>query len=103
MAPRHPAMQASEQPGRSFFWPGLLFLLPMAVLACAGFVALRQDRTLARHEATEKAQSLANQLADVFWTRLFDRAALVESKAHSFRINDGGDLIYPPPAALLPI
>ena len=34
-------------------------MLPVAVLAAVGLLALRQDRQLVRHEATERAQALA--------------------------------------------
>ena len=89
--------------GRSFFWQGLLILLPVLVLASAGFLSLRQDRILARHEAVEKAQTLADQIADVIWTRLFRQDALTTFERHAFRVDASGKLIFPPPAGSVPV
>ena len=86
-----------------FFWQGVLILLPVAVLAGAGFFSLRQDHVLARLEAREKAQALAEDCARVLWAKLTDPASVQEFKEHSFRIDAKGRLVFPPPGASLPV
>src|SRR5262250_2639019 len=93
---RHASMNSTFPAGRRFFWQGLLILLPVLALAVAGFLSLRQDRILARHEAVDKAQAAADQIADVFWQRLFRPDALKEFKEHAFRIDEDGHLLFPP-------
>ena len=53
----HASRRTRRQP--RFLWQGLLIMLPVAVLAAVGLLALRQDRQLVRHEAAERAQALA--------------------------------------------
>jgi hypothetical protein len=60
-------MRASRASQPSFFWQGLLIVLPVVVLAGAGLFSLRQDQAMARREATEKAQAFADQFADILW------------------------------------
>src|SRR5262245_2363594 len=88
--------------GRSFFWHGVLILLPVVVLASAGFLSLRQDRILARHEAVEKAQALAEQIADTVWKRIFRADAPLDFPEHSFRVDAEGRLLFPPAAPISP-
>jgi signal transduction histidine kinase len=45
-----------------FLWRGLLIVLPALVMALFGFVSLRQDRLLVRHQAAEEAEQLAADL-----------------------------------------
>ena len=92
---------APRQP--RFFWQGVLILLPVAVLAGAGFFSLRQDRVLARLEAREKAQSLAEDCARVLWAKLTDPSSVNEFKEHTFRLDAAGRLVFPPPGAALPV
>ncbi len=92
----------AQRPPR-FFWQGVLILLPVAVLAGAGFLSLRQDRVLARLEAREKAQALAEDGARVLWSKLTDPSSVQEFKEHSFRIDAEGRLVFPPPGASLPV
>src|ERR1700677_2502912 len=47
----------------TFFWQGLLILLPMVGLACFGLYSLREDRLLAEEEARESGEILAQRLA----------------------------------------
>jgi signal transduction histidine kinase len=94
-------MKTSRQPPR-FFWQGVLIVLPVVVLAVVGFTALRQDKILAQHEATEKAQSLADEIARVLWSKLTARSSLDQFKEHSFRLDARGQPIFPPPAPELP-
>jgi signal transduction histidine kinase len=47
----------------TFFWQGVLILLPVAALALCGLFSLRQDRLLAEQEAKQLGTSLAERLA----------------------------------------
>jgi signal transduction histidine kinase len=80
----------------------VLILLPVVLLAGAGFISLRQDRALAQHEAREKAQTYADELAGALWLRLTDKAAVDQFKGHAFQIDTQGHLLFPPPAAAIP-
>ena len=46
----------------TFFWQGLLILMPVAVLAGLGLLSLRQDRRLAEQDAQDRARELLRQL-----------------------------------------
>src|SRR5438874_12177266 len=83
----------------SFFWQGLLIVLPVDVLAAVGLFSLRQDKILAQHEATERAQAIADQMAQAIWT---DLTSPRESNPDSFQIDRAGQLIFPPPFSPLP-
>jgi signal transduction histidine kinase len=48
-----------------FLWRGLLIVLPALAMAGFGFVSLRQDRLLARHQAAEEADKLAVELVEL--------------------------------------
>jgi hypothetical protein len=95
-------MKTPRQHPPRFFWQGVLILLPVVALAAAGLVSLWQDKALAQHEARERAQAHADDIAGVLWSRLTDRAALDEFKDHTFRLDASGQLVFPPPAAGLP-
>jgi hypothetical protein len=45
-----------------FLWQALLILLPVVALAIVGALSLRRDRILAQHEATQRAQGIADDL-----------------------------------------
>src|SRR5260370_36748738 len=81
----------------TFLWQGLLILLPALVLAAVGFFSLRQAKPLAQRDAAEKAQAIADELAQKLW------AALAEQKDDQrFRyseISTPGELVRPPPCA----
>src|SRR5690349_11244810 len=101
---RHPnTMKPSRQRQPTFFWQGVLIVLPVVVLAGAAFVSLRQDRILARHEATERAETLAQLAADAIWAKLNARESLDQFKDHTFRVDADGKLTFPPPAPALPV
>jgi signal transduction histidine kinase len=59
----------------SFFWQGVLIILPVAILALAGVFSLRQDAILAEAEARRKAGEVADALVPLllreFDTRTF--------------------------------
>ena len=86
-----------------FFWQGVLILLPVIVLAGAGAISIRQDRVFARHEAVERAQTLSEEMADALWTKLTESDALERFRQHTFRVDDSGNLLFPPPAPELPV
>ncbi|MCL4178794.1 MAG: HAMP domain-containing histidine kinase [Verrucomicrobia bacterium] len=45
-----------------FLWRGLLIVLPALAMAGFGFVSLRQDRLLVRHQAAEQAEKIVAEL-----------------------------------------
>lgn len=53
--------QAKTKP--TFFWQGLLIVLPVLFLAVVGFISLRQDKLLAEREAQTQAKQLAERIA----------------------------------------
>src|SRR2546423_1767194 len=83
----------------TFFWQGLLIILPILVLAGLGTISLRQDRILAQHEATEQAQAIADQFVQSIWTGL--TGARDESRP-AFKIDWQGGLLFPPPFSKVP-
>ena len=85
-----------------FLWRGLLIILPVVVLAAAGFVSLRQDRRLVEHEAIERAQDLADGLVPGLWHTLMITR---ESELPAFTIGASGDTSFPPsfPPVLSPL
>src|SRR5262245_35720906 len=101
---RHPdTMKASPQRPPTFFWQGVLIVLPVVVLAGAAVFSLRQDRVLARHEATERAEALAQQTADALWAKLAARDSAEQFKDHTFRVDAAGRITFPPPAPSVPV
>src|SRR6266571_6085162 len=78
----------------TFLWQGLLILLPVLVLAAVGFFSLRQDKTLAQREAAEKAQSIADELAQKLWAALAEQKD--DQRFHYFEISARGELVHPP-------
>jgi len=63
--PGKPFRETKRAPPKrpSFFWQGVLIVLPSALLAAFGFYSLRQDRLLAEQQAAQLAQQLADGLA----------------------------------------
>src|SRR3954453_22238820 len=84
----------------TFFWQGVLIVLPLAVLAALGLFSLRQDKVLAQHEATERAQRLADQLAQDLWAELTD---LSGPNLPAFQVDGTGQLVFPPAFSTVPI
>ena len=89
-------------PKPTFLRQGILILLPVVVLAAAGLFSLREDRKLARREAVEKAQALADEMVRVLWAELTDKANLDQFTNHAFRVDAAGRLLFPPPEPALP-
>jgi signal transduction histidine kinase/tetratricopeptide (TPR) repeat protein len=85
-----------DQRKPTFLWQAVLILLPVIVLAAVGWASLRQDRILAQHEATERAQAIANDLILPIWSELTNKGP-ARSKQFTFRVNNTGQLIFPPP------
>lgn len=55
--------QRNAQRVASFWWQGLLIVLPTVVLAAVGFRALRQDQRLVEQEARQRAAEMARDLS----------------------------------------
>jgi signal transduction histidine kinase len=84
-----------------FFWQALLILLPVGVLAVMGAWSLRQDRVLAEHDAAERAQTIAGELAPRIWNKLL--SSTNSEAARVFEVDAAGRLIFPPPCEVVPI
>jgi hypothetical protein len=93
-------MTAGRQPRKpGFFWQGVLIVLPVGVLAGAGLLSLRQDRVLARLEATERAQALAEESAQELWAEL---TAPPRGDEPVFLVDGAGELVFPPSCPAVP-
>src|SRR6266480_4487959 len=101
MAPESANMAASiQQRSPTFFWQGLLIVLPVLVLAAVGLFSLRQDKILAQHEATERAQALADELAESYWAELTQAP---DTNLPRFEVDGEGQLVWPPSFTPLPL
>src|SRR5580765_1089824 len=76
-----------------------LILLPVLVLAAVGWMSLRQDKILAEHDARERAGVIANELIPEIQQRF---ATPGYSPSFSFRVNEAGQLLFPPSRAPVP-
>jgi signal transduction histidine kinase len=94
MVPPPPIPEARSP---SFFWRGLLILLPVMVLSAIGFFAVRQDRLTVEAQARHRAQEIADDLADRFWDELASTNARARWLVPSFRVDRSGNLVFPPP------
>src|SRR5262245_52524654 len=91
-------VKKSRQPRPpSFFWQGLLILLPVLVLAKVGSIAILQDKRFARHEAELRARELAELAADKLLGAL-NVSSL--SDEQSVVVDFRGKLIEPKPVEL---
>src|SRR5882724_2719529 len=88
---------AGEPTKPSFLWQAVLILLPVAVLAVIGWASLRQDKILAQHDAQQRAQVFADQLAPTLWTQLIVSPDNDSSNQVVFEVNESGALIFPAP------
>ena len=88
----------------TFFWQGMLILLPVAVLAAIGWASLRQDKILAEHDARERAQVIADDLAAKIWNELTSKESsfLDPSNGPAFEVDQTGQLVFPPPGSTVP-
>jgi signal transduction histidine kinase len=96
-------MRMAGKPSRpTFLWQAALILLPVAVLAGIGCISLRQDKLLAEHEAQQRAQVFADQLAPALWSQLIASPIDDSSNQVVFQVDESGCLTFPPPCALAP-
>ncbi len=86
----------------AFFWQGVLIVLPVAVLGVVGGIVLRQDQVLARHEAVERAQGIADALLPAVRTKQTAVAGPPQRIPHAFEVAPDGTLIFPRPWVALP-
>ena len=87
----------------TFFRQGLLVVLPVAVIAAIGITSLRQDRALARHDATDRAQALAEVLAQKLWSSLAALKEPAELDRDAFEVDAAGSLAFPRPLRQAPL
>ena len=87
----------NKQP--TFFWQGLLIVLPVVVLAEVGLWSLRQDKILAQHEAAERAQGIADDLLPKVWAAATGPSPVLRD---AFEVDQKGELIFPPPYRAVP-
>src|ERR1017187_3974825 len=93
------APRTSRKP--TLFWQGLLILLPVAVLAVVGVISLRQDKVLARHDAAERAQVIADGLVLKIWNELIANSP-DQFRQRAFQVDEYGRIIFPPPYSPVP-
>jgi len=87
----------------TFLWQALLILLPVVVLAVLGLFSLRQDKTLAQREASERAQMIAEDLLPKLWANLTATNLSARPEHQAFCVNAAGELVFPPPISALPV
>jgi signal transduction histidine kinase/tetratricopeptide (TPR) repeat protein len=110
--PFMPNWRANRNP--TFLWQGALIVLPVVILAGIGLHSLRQDRSLVEQEARERAQQIADLLAERIEAALTNtpipKAAYspaeipaigAESGPASFKVSVQNELLYPPAVRLL--
>jgi signal transduction histidine kinase len=98
----------SDNPRRqSFFWQGVLILLPVVVLAVVSLVSLRADElaadTEARTKGAENAKSLALALHLVVNNELQRFITLADSTGLAGEITIDGKQISPPERGFVPV
>ena len=76
----------------TFFWQGLLILLPVAALALSGLFSLRQDRLLAGQEAKDLGSSIAERLAQAIGDETSRRLTDYREVNFSLRAHRTSDL-----------
>jgi signal transduction histidine kinase len=87
----------------TFLWQALLILLPVVVLAVLGLFSLRQDKMLAQHEASERAQLIADDLLPKLWADLTATNLSARPEHQAFLVDSAGGLVFPPPIVALPV
>jgi len=87
---------SGTKPNPTFFRQGLLILLPVGVLAALGFLSLRSDKVLARHEAVQRAQAIADDLVPKLWTELIGTNDQPNEAQFAFETDSNGELLFPP-------
>lgn len=84
-----------NQPKPTFLWQAMLILLPVIVLAVVGGFSLRQDKILAQHEASDRAQALADDLVRQLWNELTVAGTNGPQRCF-FQVDTNGQLLFPP-------
>lgn len=87
----------------TFFWQGLLILLPVALLAAFGFFFARQDKLIAEHEAVQRAENIAQELLPKLQAELVGTNVSPKSGQTAFEVDANGRLLTPPPAFATPV
>lgn len=86
-------MRVARKPSKpTFFWQGVLILLPVAGLACFGLYSLRQDRVLAEQEAHDSGNVLAQRLAQAISTDAAQQLRDYRNASFSLHANRTADL-----------
>jgi signal transduction histidine kinase len=81
---------------RLFVCQAALILLPVMVLVLVGLSFLRQDRLLARREAEQRAQEIADELLPKCLAALVDTNDLALKPPVLLRVSPDGALVSPP-------
>src|SRR6476469_3159746 len=81
---------------RVFIWQAALILLPVLVLVLVGLSFLRQDRLLARREAQQRAQEIADELLPRCASALMATNDLTLPAPHILVVSQEGLLVSPP-------
>ena len=97
------APRTKRQP--TFFWQGLLILLPVAVLAVVGVISLRQDKIIAQHDAIERAEIIADDLAARIWNEFTAKESSFSNPSDglAFEVDSAGQLMFPPDFIPVPL
>ena len=92
-------MNAGANKKPTFLWQGILIVAPVLLLAAVGVFAVWKDNVLARHEAAERAQAIADDLLPKLWSTLVARPPGPE---HEFEVDANDHLVFPPPLSPTP-
>jgi signal transduction histidine kinase len=88
---------AAKKP--SFFWQGVLIVLPVLVLSVIGIYSLKLERQRAMQEATEQAQRFAEEFAAAYEQELTNSEA---QETIVLEVDSALNLISPPPLSPVP-
>ena len=89
--------RASTERKPAFFWQAGLILLPVLLLAVVGAQALRTDSRIARTQASERAQAIADALVQKLSEPLSAPSDPQAPGILSFKVGRKGELLTPPP------
>src|ERR1051325_8647608 len=81
----------------AFLWQGILILLPVVVLAAMGVFALRADKGVAKTQAVQLAQAVADSLMPELLNQLVPTNDPKVVGFPAFKIDSAGSLLGPPP------
>jgi signal transduction histidine kinase len=90
---------AGRQSKPRFFWQGVLIILPVVALSVVGLLSLRQDQSLAEHEARGKAQRIAEDLVPELRAVLLELTNHAQLRQEAFAVDSAGQVVFPPPYA----